>query len=113
MEDLKSRWKVWWENASVFQKELVSDPTTKVKGMDLPRCTWVRLNRFRTGQGCCAFLLHRWNFIDSPLCECGEIQTMDHIMQQCNIHRFSGDIRELHDLTDNARTWLENLAVNI
>lgn len=58
--DLKHRWRQWWENVSVFQKELVIDATEAVNGMDLPRRTWIRLNRFRTGQGCCAFLMHRW-----------------------------------------------------
>lgn len=112
-EELKMRWKKWWNDTSVFQKSLVDDPTIAVSGMDLPRRTWIRVNRFRTGQGCCAFLLHRWNFVQSNTCECGQVQTMEHILQHCNIHRFSGDINELHTLTDNAKRWLESLAVNV
>ena len=38
---------------------------------------------------------------------------MDHILQQCNIHKFDGDIFELNNLTENALLWLENLAVDI
>lgn len=69
--DIKTRWKEWWHNSSVHNKELVSDPTAEVSGVNLPRRTWLRLNRTRTGQGCCGYLLHRWNYIKSPLCECG------------------------------------------
>lgn len=111
--DLNHRWRQWWENVSVFQKELVIDPTKAVNGMELPRQVWIRLNRFRTGQGCCAFLLHRWNFTESPLCQCGEVQTMDHIFQQCSIHSFNGDIFELNRLTENAVLWLENVNIDI
>lgn len=75
--------------------------------------TWIRLNRFRTGQGCRAFLMHRWNFTESSLCQCGEIQTMNHILQDCNIYKFSGDIFELNDLTEETMLWLENLAIDI
>lgn len=94
-------------------KELINDPTKAVKGMDLPRRIWIRVNRFRTGQGCCAFLMHRWNFTESPLCQCGETQTMDHILHNCNIHKFNGDIFELNNLTESAILWLENLAIDI
>lgn len=51
----------------------------------LTRRTWLRrlrLNRNRTGQWCCAFLLNRWNIIESPLCQCGEIQTMIHLVDK-------------------------------
>ena len=80
LDELKELWKQWWNDITVFQKNLVSDPTVAVSGMDLPRRTWIRLNRFRTGQGFCAFLLNRWNFIESELCECGQVQTMEHIL---------------------------------
>lgn len=79
LPDLKSRWQQWWQDATVQNKELVTDSSVELNGTDLPRRTWLRVNRFRTGHGCCAYSLHRWKFRDSALCECGEIQTMTHI----------------------------------
>lgn len=75
LNELKDRWGDWWRQATVTNKQLIEYPTVKVKGLELPRRLWLRMNRFRTGRGCCAFLVHRWNFAESPLCECGEIQT--------------------------------------
>lgn len=69
-----------------------------------------RLYNFRTGQGCCAFLLHRRYFIESLVCEYGRCQSMEHILQECNIHRLSRDF-ELNGLTDNARSCFESLSV--
>ena len=100
--DLKSRWKEWWDAASVHNKNLINDPTAEVDGYNLPRRTWLRLNRLRTGQGCCAFLLHRWNIIESPLCHCGAIQTMKHLVEECTIHRFQGTIEDLHAVFSDA-----------
>ena len=88
LDEMKERWKLqWWNDTSAFQKNLVNDPTVAVAGMVLPRQTWIRINRFRTGQGCCAFLLRRWNFSESELCECGQIQTMEHIRQHSSFQR--------------------------
>lgn len=73
------------------------------------------INRFRTGQGC-AFLMHRWKSVDSPnhyANECGETQTMYHILSRCNIHRLTGDINELNDLTNDAIRWLNDLEVKV
>lgn len=111
--DLKSRWKEWWDAVSVHNKDLISDPTAEVDGFNLPRRTWLRLNRIRTGQGCCAFLLHRWNIIESPLCQCGVVQTMKHLVEECTIHRFQGTIADLHAATLDAVSWLNNLNVDI
>lgn len=58
--------------------ELVDDPNTELNGCELPRRTWLRLNRIRTGHGCCAYLIHKWKFVESPLCQCGETETMEH-----------------------------------
>lgn len=113
MENWKNRWRRWWQNADVHNKHLIGDVTAEVNGMELPRRTWVRLNRIRTGQGCVAFLMHRWRIIESPLCQCGAEQTMDHLVRICPIHRFEGDIVEIHEATDEALNWIETLTVEI
>lgn len=113
LDNWKDRWKRWWQDTEVHNKHLIEDVTAEVNGFELPRRSWVRLNRVRTGQGCVAFLLHRWKIIDSPLCQCGADQTMEHFVHACPIHRFEGDIHEIHEVTDRARRWIENLTVDI
>lgn len=108
MRSLKNRWRQWWQDTSVHNKELIDAPTVTVNGINLPRHTWLILIRICTGQGNWAFLLHRWNIVESPLCQC-----MDHIVQSCVMHCFEGNIREIHKVTDIARNWLENLIVNL
>ncbi len=113
MENLKTRWKQWWTDSEVTNRELIDDPTTEVEGADLPRKLWSRLNRIRTGHGCCAYMMHKWGLASSPLCECGEPQTIDHIVRHCVIHRFTGTMDELNHINGRAINWLENLVVNI
>ena len=44
----------------------------------LSRGHWCLLNRFRTDVGPCRSSLHKWGYIASPLCDCGEPQMMPH-----------------------------------
>ena len=92
--------------------ELISDPTLKPTGFEIPRKTWVRLNRIRTGHGNCAHFLHLWNMSDSNNCDCGAVdQTMHHIANECPNRKFSGGIEGLNRLDEGAIDWLLNLDV--
>lgn len=71
--------------------------------MNLPQPLWLRLNRIRAGNSCCAYMLHKREFIESPLCECGALQTMEHIS-----HRIKSYISEINRLSVDAMNWLEN-----
>lgn len=113
LHDYQARCREWWENASVANKQLIEDPMAEIKGLELPRKVWLKMNRFRTGQGCCAFLLHRWRFPDSPLCECGDLQTMEHILNHCVVHRFHGNLSDIHNATDEAIAWIDRLNINV
>jgi hypothetical protein len=74
------------------------------------RHEWVLLSRFRTTQGRCASLMHRWGYVDSPVCECvADQQTMSHIVNECPIRRFNGGLIELSEADPNAISFLENL----
>ena len=76
----------------------------KPLGMGLPRTSWVKLNRLRTGVG-------RFH---SPNCECGASeQTAEHIISTCPLHRASKGIQGLLVLDDDTRRWLKINAVNI
>jgi hypothetical protein len=62
--------------------DLVRDPTVEPPGFDLRRREWVLLYRFRTSQGKCAFLMHRWGYSNATYCDYGHpCQTMDNIRQ--------------------------------
>jgi hypothetical protein len=64
----------------------LSDPNSRPPGFDLGRHEWVLQNRFRTTQGRCASLMHRWGYVDSPVSDCGaDQQTMSHIVNECPI----------------------------
>uniref|UniRef100_A0A1B0D7K7 Uncharacterized protein n=1 Tax=Phlebotomus papatasi TaxID=29031 RepID=A0A1B0D7K7_PHLPP len=70
---LEQRWKEIWINAVPINGHLIQDPTSRVLGFDLRRREWAILNRFRTTQGRCAYLLHKWGMTDSPECDCGSV----------------------------------------
>jgi len=64
--------------ASVVNHSIVTDPTIQQPGFDLQRHTWSLMNRFRTGQGPCRASLQKWGLAQSPSCDCGQRQTMNH-----------------------------------
>ena len=75
-------------------------------GFDLHRRQWSLLNRFRTGQGQCNACHRKWGFSDNELCDCGEIQTMSHIVNSCPLTKFDGGLLRLHEADEAAVDWL-------
>ena len=94
-------WQARWQEAGVPKKHLIDDPSTTPPGMDLPRGLWCLLNRFRTSAGPCRSSLHKWSLTVSPLCDCGAIQTMHYIVENCPMLRYSGVIG-LHRADESA-----------
>ena len=68
------------------------------------------LNRFRTGQGPCRANLQKWGLAQSPSCDCGQRQTMNHIVDTCPLTKFEGGLNLLHEADDDAVIWLESTA---
>jgi len=62
--------------------------------------------RFRTGQGHCNVCHKKWGFTDNELCDCGEIQTMSHIVNSCPLSKFDGGLLRLHEADEAAVDWL-------
>lgn len=76
----------------------------------LQRKIWVNLNRLRTGHGNCNEMLYKWKYVNDPSCPCGEPhQTMVHLLLSCPLHKYSGDIEDIKNLTDRAVEWLKTL----
>ena len=67
---------------------------------------WSLLNSFRTGQGHCNACRKKWGFTDNELCDCGETQTMSHIVNSCPLTKFDGGLLYLHEAGEAAVNWL-------
>ena len=106
--DTHDQWQEDWQTASVVNNQLVRDPTIQLPGFDLPRRQWSTLNQFRTDQGHCRACHKRWGLTDSELCDCGEVQTMAHIVNSCPKTRFDGGLQELNTANTDAVDWLNN-----
>jgi len=48
----------------------------------------------------------KWGFTDNELCDCGEIQTMSHIVNSCPLTKFDGGLLSLHEADEAAVDWL-------
>jgi len=106
----KELWRETWEvNPTVNSGFVVDDPTDLVPGYDFPRREWCLLNRFQSGTGRCAASLHQWGYTDSPLCICGDTQSMSHIVNDCPVNKFDGGLLELHTASDAAKEWLRRV----
>jgi hypothetical protein len=108
-EDL---WKKIWRDENVVNG-LVNDPTQRVPGFELPRAMWTALNRIRTEQGKFHFLLHKRKMVDTPLCECGQVQTIKHVAEVCPLTKYEGGIVGLHKGDSEAQDWLSTLKVHL
>jgi hypothetical protein len=98
----------------VFDLELMLDPNSRPPGFLLQRREWVTLNRFRTTQGRCAILMHRWGFVHSPECDCGVAeQTMQPILVDCPTRHFDGGLPELHRASEEATDYLRRLDLQL
>lgn len=107
-----NEWLEQWESRQVTNWNLIEDPSCKVEGFDMKRRSWCQLNRIRTNHGRCNVTMHIWNRHIAPDCDCGhENQTIDHIVNECWKRKFSGGIRELNQVTDNAAKWLDELDI--
>jgi len=104
--DHRAQWKEDWLSAAVVNSHLVCDPTIQQPGFDLPRHSWTLLNRFRTGQDPCRAKMHKWDLASSPLCDCGEQQTMEHIVDLCPLTKLDGGLLSLHEAEEDAISWL-------
>ena len=108
-QDITTRWREEWKSALVVNNYLVVDPAIRQPGFDLPRRQWCLLNRFRTAQGQCRACLKRWGQATSDLCDCGEIQTMSHIVNACPLTKFDGGLQALHEADERAAEWLSRM----
>ena len=108
------KWKAeYCENASRL-RAFVPRTGARPVGMGLPRATWVKLDRLRTGVGRFYSSMQRWSLALSPNREFGASkQTADQVLTACPIHRASHGVRGLTVLDDETRCWLNNITASI
>ena len=82
-------------------------PTARFRS---PSSYTVSDNRFRAGQGPCRANLHKWGLAQSPSCDCGQLQTTNHIVDTCPLTKFEGGLDLLYEADDDAVIWLESTA---
>ena len=103
------KWKTEYCENAFRLRAFVPRTGARSVGMGLPRTTWVKLNRLRTGVGRFHSSMHKWGLAPSPNCECGASeQTADHVLTACPIHREPYGARGLTVLDDETRYWLNN-----
>ena len=51
-------------------------------------------------------IAHKWGYLASPLCDCGEPQTMRHMIDDCPLSHLDGGIKALHLAEDPAVNWI-------
>jgi len=76
----------------------------------LTKCHCIVLRKLWTGQGPCCANLHKWGLTQSPACDCGQRQTMNHIVDTCPLTKFEGGLNLLHEVDDDTVIWLEPTA---
>ncbi|XP_030850928.1 uncharacterized protein LOC115928176 [Strongylocentrotus purpuratus] len=103
---ITKRWSDQWNSSTTNLKEFIPKPCAKPSGSDLPRKAWVNLNRVRTGVGRTQYFLHKIGAESSPNCACGEIQTMDHVIDDCPIYKSPHGASGLRELDDETICWL-------
>jgi len=50
--------------------------------------------------------LKKWGFTNNELRDCGEIQTVSHIVNFCPLTKFDGSLLRLHEADEAAVDWL-------
>ena len=111
-----------WSSASVVNHTIVTDPTIRQSCFHLPHHTWSLMNRFQIGnkrvsnnsvvdhRSPCHVNLHKWGLTQSPSCDCGQPQIMNHTVDTCPLTPFEGGLNLLHEADDDAVIWLESTA---
>ena len=108
--DTITHWRQDWSSASVVNHAIATDPTIRSQVLVLPGHTRSLMNRFRGSQGPCRANLHKWGLAQSPSCDRGQRQTMNHIVDTCPLPKFEGGLNLLHKADDDAVVWLESTA---
>jgi len=113
--EITEEWKRIWSASHVINKEFIINPNEILPGFQLDRKLWVKLNRIRTNVGNCGYWHKKWNLTSDDNCDCGGgIQTINHIVGDCNLRKFNGSFEELFNIdSQKAIDYLVQLDYNL
>ena len=100
-----------WLSAALVNSHLVCDPTIQQLAL-ICRATPGHCRTVR-GQGPCRAKMHKWGLVSSPLCDCREQQTMEHIVDSCTPTKLDGGLLSLHEAEEDAISWLKMTATKV
>lgn len=103
--------RAWQQEWSSKQNNIIPCITQKPPGFNLPRRVWSVLNRIRTQHGRCAYSMHRWGTATTPFCECGGIQTVRHIVEDCPRTAYEGTREDFLLASPRSIAYVEKLDV--
>ena len=102
----KYKWNADYLESTLRVRDFIPKVSSRPLRMSLPRISWVRLNRLRTGIGRFHSSMYKWGLASSPNCKCGSTeQTADHVISSCLIHHVPGETLGLQVLDDETRCW--------
>jgi hypothetical protein len=104
----RDRWTDQWDASTSPLRQFINSPSNKPHGCVLPRNSWVNLNRIRSGVGRTKHFLHKIGAEPSDSCECGEAQTIKHIVSDCNIYQAPHGFEGIMQLDDDTVDWLSS-----
>ena len=104
----EARWSEQWSSSTSNLKQFINNPSSKPKGCNLNRRAWVNLNRLRTGVGRTNHFLHKIGVASSPNCDCGEPQTIDHIINECEVYQSQRGMTGLTNLDVETIGWIKS-----
>ena len=103
----ESKWNTSWQKDTSRLRDFIPNVSPTPPGMLLPRPSWVKLNRLRTGIGLFHSTMHRWGLASTAACECGaEEQTADHVITSCPIYQHPNGARGLALIDESMKVWL-------
>ncbi|KAI5726259.1 hypothetical protein M8J77_025912 [Diaphorina citri] len=112
--NISNIWHELWNSAVPIECKNLPCIDSEPPGMNLPRKTWVTLNRIRTNHGICADMMFKWGKAISSQCDCGDPkQSIRHIVQQCPLRRYSGDFEDFILINDDAVQYINDLDIKI
>ena len=112
--DIIEAWKEEWTKHQRPKQLTITPDTTAPPGSDLPGKWWVILNRLRAGVGRFGAEMHKWGLRTSASCACGAAtQNAEHILFDCNLLRPPNTVKNLTNVTDHTKNWLQHLVENL
>jgi len=102
-------WADHWKSINTRLHEFMPIPSNTPSGCHLSRKAWVNLNRIRSGAARTQHFLHKIGADSSPNCVCGEIQTLDHIIEACPVFKPPHGAQGIVDLDNETVSWLNQV----